>query len=155
MESTGNKRMKEILDQAINAEQAAYDLYDRAMRLVQDKQAQTVLMELRDEEKLHKEMLQSVTFDTWQIAPAKSTEKKDEVTITDFLVGGEIREDADFQEVLLFAAKKEAGAKMFYAGAAEMSVGEEEKDFFLKLSRMEEQHEKKCEALYWETYGGR
>ena len=152
MGSTGQQRIKEILDAAINAEQAAFDLYDRAMGLVEGKQAKAVLKELRDDELLHKEMLESAAFDTWEALPQESGE--DELTISEFLVGGDLSEDADFQTVLLFAAKKERQAKEFYSGAAKIAAGRAEKDFFLKLARMEELHEKKCEALYWETYGG-
>jgi rubrerythrin len=152
MGSTGQQRMKEILDAAINAEQAAFDLYDRALGLVEGEQAKAVLKELRDDELLHKEMLESAAFDAWEALPRESGE--DEITISEFLVGGDLSEDADFQTVILFAAKKERQAKEFYSGAAGIAAGTAEKEFFLKLARMEELHEKKCEALYWETYGG-
>jgi rubrerythrin len=152
MGSTGKNRMEEILNQAINAEQAAFDLYDKAMGLVKSEQARTVLRELRDEEQLHKEMLESAKFESWETLPQYREEEV--LTITDFLKGGELSEGADFQEVLLFAAKKERMAKEFYSGASRIAAGNDEKAFFLKLARMEELHEKKCEALYWETYGG-
>jgi rubrerythrin len=153
MTGQGINRMKAILREAILAEQAAYDLYDRAMGLVKDEQARTVLKELRDEERLHREMLEGLQLDAWDIPPGEIV-KKNEVTIADFLVGGEIHENADFQQVLLFAVRKEKGARDFYAALAKVAPDGEGREFFQKLARMEETHRTRCEALYWETYSG-
>lgn len=152
MESTGRDRLKAILDEAIGVEEAAYRLYDRALTMVKDESARAVLTELRDEELLHKEMLETLDFGSWDLTPEDLVKK--EVSLSDFSIGGEIGEDADLQAVLLFAVKKEEGARDFYSGVADMTTVEKEKDFFLKLAQMEEKHRKKCEALYWETYHG-
>lgn len=153
MRSQEHDRVKAILREAIDAEQAAYELYDRALGLVKEEQARVVLRELRDEERLHREMLENLKLNAWDILPADFG-KKEEVTLVDFLVGGALHEGADLQQVLLFAVKKEQGARDFYTGLAKVAPRGEEREFFQKLAQMEETHRRKCEALYWETYSG-
>ncbi len=154
MEESGHDRLRGIVEEAISAEQAAYDLYDRALGIVKDEQAKTILRELRDEERLHRDMLEKVDLSSWRLLPAELDEKKrNEVAISDFLVPGDLKEDADFQDILLFAVKKEKGARDFYSSLADIAPAGDERDFFLKLAQMEEKHRKRCEALYWETYG--
>lgn len=152
MQHSDQEQMKAILKEAISAEEAAYQLYERAIDMVADEQARTVLRELRDEELLHKEMLETIDIDSWSILPEEP--ERDELTFSDYLVGGKLSEGADLQEIILFAIKKEKGARDFYSQLAETTSSRKAKEFFLKLSQMEEKHKQKCEALYWETYGG-
>lgn len=153
MNESGHDRLRGIVEEAISAEEAAYELYDRALGIVKDEQAKTVIKELRDEELLHREMLEKLDLSSWTLIPENLDEKEKEISASDFLVVGELEEGADFQDILTFAMKKEEGARDFYSGLARMAPAGDEREFFQKLAQMEEKHKKKCEALYWETYG--
>jgi rubrerythrin len=86
----------------------------------------------------------------WAIRRSK-VEPVTDLRLSDHLVGGSLDPDADFQDVLLFAAKREKAAHEFYKAMSEQVADPLHKNVFDMLAAEELRHKYIVEKTYEEV----
>jgi rubrerythrin len=118
---------EEILREAIQGELEAYELYTSSVNLVRAEHVREVLRELAQEEMGHKVALEQMLADPdqldWQVSELKAAPIQD-YKIGDYLVARPLGPDSTFQDVCIFASKKEQQSHELYRDLAEQSTGE-------------------------------
>ena len=138
-----------ILKQAIQAEEDSYTLYSTAAQAVRMPHIRGLLQELAQEEVGHKQHLESMLAgDPAQIVEAGHESQIIDLQIGDFLVAHPLGPDADCQEVLIVASKREAASHNLYAALAKMACGVEERKLFEYLAEEELGHKNRVESIY-------
>lgn len=135
----------EIIDFAIRREEDAIEAYGNMSKTAKTPGLKDLLLELRDEEKNHKKLLQGVT--ERKIAAMEVGDVID-LKISDILVSEPPADDMTFQDLLIFAAKKEQQAVELYSALAEKSKSPELKKLFEFLVGQEMSHKLKLETEY-------
>lgn len=135
----------DIIDFAIKREEDAIKAYGSMSKTAKTPGLKALLLELQDEEKNHKKLLQGVT--ERKIA-AMEVEDVIDLRISDFLVPEPPTNDMTFQDLLIFAAKKEQQAADLYSALAKKSKSAELKKLFEFLIEQERSHKLKLETEY-------
>ena len=136
---------KDILNFAIQREAEAYMAYEDMSEKAETPGLKQLLLELRDEEKKHKELLQDVNEE--EIAGLEIHEVID-LKISDFLTEEIPTPDMSFQDLLILAAKKEQQAVELYSGMKASVEIDELKKLFDFLIEQEKSHKLKLETEY-------
>jgi rubrerythrin len=145
--------VEEILRQAIQGEVESYELYTRSVDLVKAEHVKEVLRELAQEELGHKVALEGMLADPgqleWQITELKSAPIQD-YQIADHLVARPLGPDATFEDVCIFASKKERESHELYRDLAGQSAGQV-RDLLEAMSKDELRHKNLVEGWYEEV----
>lgn len=139
------KNYDEIVKFAINREEAAIDTYGDMSEKAKIPGLRELLLELQDEEKKHKKLLEDITQE--QIGSFK-TDKVVDLKISDYLTEEPPSEDMTFQDLLILAAKKEQEAVELYTKLGEDAGSEELKKLFDFLITQEKSHKLRLETEY-------
>ena len=139
------KSYGDIIKFAIQREEAAIKAYGDLSETAKTPGLKEMLLELQSEEKNHKELLQDITED--QIASFPKEEVID-LKISDYLTEEPPSEDMNFQDLLIFAAKKEQDAVELYTKLREDAESNELKELFDFLILQEKSHKLKLEKEY-------
>jgi rubrerythrin len=136
---------KEIIEFAIEREQDAIDAYGSMSEKAKMPGLKEMLLDLQQEEMKHKDLLQEITE-----KKIESLEIHDviDLKISDYLVEEPPSAEMTFQDLLIFAAKKEQSAVAMYSALAEKSKSEELKKLFEFLVEQEKNHKLKLESEY-------
>ena len=137
--------IKDVLDFAIRREEEAAANYGRLCRIATDPAAKKLLADLRDEEKKHKKILQGVSNVGTRVLSAKDVK---DLMISDYLIEEPLTPEMNFQDLLIFAAKKEKKAADLYSDLARKSLTEEQKALFEYLAKQEKAHKLRLELEY-------
>ena len=86
----------------------------------------------------------------WAIRRSKA-ESVTDLRLSDHLVGGSLDPDADYQEVLLFAARREKAAHDFYQAMGELIEDKLTQNLFEMLAQEELRHKYVLEKTYEEV----
>jgi rubrerythrin len=145
MQSTYN----EIIAFAIDKEQEAVDLYSDLADRAQSPSGKILFKELADMEKGHKTKLEKLDIAYFSDQKLKPPE---DLKIADYLVDVELTPDATYQDIVLFAAKREKGAFELYSDLARIytSIPAIQKVFDV-LAQEEAYHKLKLEREYDEV----
>lgn len=136
----------EILDFAIDSEQAAVDLYMGLAKVAKNSGIKKAFEEYAAEERVHKSKLLEVkTGKRFLESDAKPVM---DLKISDYTVDDEPGPDADYQTVLLFAMKKEKAAFRFYTDLSSRTSSPEIKTLLLGLAQEEAKHKLHFEIEY-------
>lgn len=138
---------QDILEFAISREQIAIDSYGIMSEIAKSPGLKELLLELREEEKKHKSLLEGITDQ--KIAEFTIKEVPD-LKISDYLTEETPSEDMTFQDLLIFAAKKEQEAVELYSNLEENAEDDELKKLFQFLIQQEKAHKLKLEKEYEE-----
>ena len=145
MQSTYN----EIIAFAIDKEQEAFDLYSDLADRAQSPSGKILFKELADMEKGHKtklEKLDMVYFSSQELKPPE------DLKIADYLVDVELTPDATYQDIVLFAAKREKAAFDLYSDLARIyTTIPDIRKIFDVLAQEEAYHKLKLEREYDEV----
>jgi len=136
---------KDIIQFAIKREEDACRAYGEMSEIAETPGLKELLLELQAEEKKHKELLQDIT--SGEIDNLE-THKVIDLKISDFLTEEPPTPDMTFQDLLIFAAKKEQQAvELYMSMKAAVSSDELIKvfDFFID---QEKEHKLKRETEY-------
>ena len=136
---------QDILKFAISREEEAIASYGKMSELTQSPGLAELLLELQGEEKKHKSLLEGITDQ--QIASFEIREVPD-LKISDYLTEEAPTEDMSFQDLLIFAAKKEHEAVELYTNLEENAKDDELKKLFQFLIQQEKTHKLKLEKEY-------
>jgi rubrerythrin len=144
--------IESILTRAIALEEDAYNLYANAAAATKNDPIRDRLEELAQIELLHKTKLQEIMSGNvrWAIRRSKA-EPVTDLRLSDHLVSGSLDPDADFQDVLLFAARRERAAYDFYVAMGELVAEPLHKSLFEMLATEELRHKNLLEKTYEEV----
>jgi rubrerythrin len=145
--------VEEILKEAIQGESDAYELYTSAADMVQAAHIKTLLHELAQEELGHKTSLEKMLADPgqlrWQVGELRAAPIQD-YKIGDHLVARPLGPDSTFQDVCIFASKKEQESHELYLNLAAQSAGEV-RDLLEAMAKDELRHKNLVEGWYEEV----
>jgi rubrerythrin len=135
----------DIVKFAISREEAAIKAYGDMRERAQFPGLKELLVELQDEEKNHKKLLENISEEQIQGLEVKDVA---DLKISDYLTEEPPADDMTFQDLLIIAAKKEQEAVELYT-CLERSVEDEElKKLFQFLVQQEKSHKLKIESEY-------
>jgi len=136
----------EIIEFAINKEQEAVDLYADLAGRTQSPAGKIMFRELADMERGHKAKLQKLDR---RFFSGHSLTPPEDLKISDYLVDVEIQPDSSYQDILLYAAKRERSAFDLYTDLSRLyeSVPEIRKIFEV-LALEEAGHKLRLEREY-------
>jgi rubrerythrin len=137
--------LKAVMAFAIQREEEAARSYGRLCRIARDAAAKKVLADLQHDEKNHKRILQGLTKAKVQASAAKDVK---DLMISDYLVEEPLTPEMNFQDLLIFAAKKEKKAADLYSDLAKKSLTKEQKALFEFLAKQEKAHKLRLELEY-------
>jgi rubrerythrin len=136
---------KEVIAFAIKREEDAIQGYGSMIEVAKTPGISKLLEELQEEERKHKQLLQELTEGKVEsYVPTKVIDLK----ISDYLEEDTLDAEMDFQQLLIFAAKKEQNAVKLYSKLAEEVESEELKKLFEFLVEQEKSHKLKLETEY-------
>ena len=138
-------RFDEIIRFAIDNEEEAVKAYGDMSERAQVPGLKELLLELQKEEKKHKKLLQDLTSEKVESLKLKEVE---DLKISDYLVEEPTGKEMTFQELLIFAAKKEQKAVELYSSLKERAESDELKKLFNFLINQEKSHKLKLEKEY-------
>jgi len=139
-----------ILLEAIQGEVESYELYTNAVNLVRTEHIKEMLGELAQEELGHKvsleRMLASPSQLRWQVRELQAAPIED-YKIGDHLVARPLGPDSSFQDVCIFASKKEQQSYELYRDLATQST-DEVRDLLEAMAKDELRHKNLVERWY-------
>lgn len=135
----------DVIRFAIKREEEAAKGYGELQKIAQEEAAKKLLQDLEEEEKNHKKILQGLTKVKME---ASATEDVNDLKISDYLVEEPLSPEMNFQDLLIFAAKKEKKAAGLYQDLAKKSKKKEQKKLFEFLAKQEKTHKLRLELEY-------
>ena len=145
--------IEQILREAIQGEVESYELYTNARDLVQTEHIKELLAELAQEELGHKAALEKLSADPSKIQGQVSALQEADIVdykIVDHLVARPLGPDSTFQDVCIFAAKKEQESYELYLGLANQNSGEV-RELLEAMAKDELRHKNLVEGWYEEV----
>lgn len=141
--------VEEALRAAIAREVEAFNLYNDAAQGGQDQHQRNALLEMAAQENGHRVKLENILTGNvrWAVRASRAQPVTD-LRLTDHLVGGSIEPGADYQDILLFAAKREKAASDFYQAMAEIVDDVLIQNVFTMLASEEMRHKNRLEKMY-------
>ncbi len=135
----------DIIAFAIRREIEAAEGYARIAGLAETPGLRELAEDLRLQEEAHRRLLEGLTADTLRDLEASFTP---DLHIVDSLADEELSGGMSIQDMLIFAAKKEARAIALYESLARMARHSGHERVFLFLAGQEREHKLKIEAAY-------
>ena len=141
-----------VIKRAIQLEVEAETMYANAAASVKDEAVRQRLQEMATQEHGHKTKLEDLLAGNvrWAIRRSKA-EPVTDLRLSDHLTGGSLDPNADYQDVLLFAARREKTAYEFYKTMAEMVDDKLTQNLFELLATEEMRHKYILEKTYEEV----
>ena len=137
--------VNDIIAFAIRREEDAARGYAEMAEIATTPGIRNLLLELKGEEENHKKILENITAEEiGKMGPAFVPD----LMISDYLVEETLSSDMTFQELLIFAARKEQKAAELYERLVGMAPGARERKVFEFLAGQEKTHKLKLETEY-------
>jgi rubrerythrin len=134
-----------VIRNAIRREQQARNLYTRAHKLAQDPATRTLLDSLADEEASHAALLRGKGLKAFLASKPPPIQ---DLRITEFLVQRKLSAHATFQDVLIYAMKREDASCWAYQALAEAAEDGPTRRLFRRLAQEERLHRNRLERVY-------
>lgn len=143
--------IESILARAIEIEVQAARMYESAAARSATDPIRDRLLELAGQEWQHKAKLEEIQAGNvrWALRRAQA-EAVPDLRISDHLMGGSLDPDADYQDVLIFAARREKTAHDFYMAMSEKVEDDLIRSVFEMLATEELRHKYLLEKTYEE-----
>ncbi len=145
--------IEEILTEAIQGEVESYELYTNAVTMVKAEHIKDTLRQLAQEELGHKAMLENMLAHPASLRRGVKrlrSEPIQDYKVGDHLVVKPLTPDSTFQDVLIFASRKEQQSHELYRDLAEENEGEI-RELFEAMARDELRHKDLVERWYEEV----
>jgi rubrerythrin len=141
--------IEEVLQIAIQREIEAFDLYSDAAAGASNAALRKALLEMAEQERGHRVKLENVAAGNvrWAVRMAKAQTVTD-LRLSDHLEGGTLEPNAGYQDILLFAAKREKAAHDFYKAMAALVDDALIQNIFEMLANEELKHKNRLERMY-------
>ena len=137
--------IEEILQFAVAGEKEAAQGYVDLAAKAKSESARAFLLELWGEELQHARLLDGLDTDA---LPAAGSAGVKDLHISDYIVNEPLGDDPSFQDLLIFAAKKEAKAVALYTALDAQAAGPAQKRLFEFLVGQEKAHKLRLEQEY-------
>jgi rubrerythrin len=141
------RNLKEILDFAIRREVEAAQGYGDMAARASTPGLRELLLDLKGEEENHRRLLESMASEG---LPEAAVPAGEDMGLVDAMDEAPLAADMTFQELLIFAARKEKRAVELYAGLARRPELAAHRKVFDFLAAQERTHKLKLEAAYEE-----
>ncbi len=138
---------EDVIKFAIAREEDAIEAYGSMSEKAKSPGLKDLLLELQEEEKNHKRLLVELT--PQKIASLKP-ERALDLKISDYLVEEPAGPEMNFQDLLIFASKKEQRAVELYTRLENISDDPDLKKLFDFMAEQEKAHKFKLEVKYEE-----
>jgi len=135
----------EIIAFAIGRETEAAESYGMMAGRARTPGLKELLLELRREEESHRRLLEGLTVD---VIGGLSMAAVPDLGLVDRLADEKLSEDMSLQDLLIFAARKEAQAVTLYESLARMAEAAGHAQVFRFLAGQERNHKLKLETEY-------
>lgn len=139
------RSFKETIGFAIKREEEAIKSYGKMSRMVKTPGMKKLLLELQNEERNHKKLLQDVTKEKIKSLEVKAVT---DLKISDYLVEEPPAAEMTFQDLLILAAKKEQKSAKLYSDLKKKAKKLELKKLFDFFIQQEKSHKLKLEEEY-------
>lgn len=140
--------VEETLNRAIAMEEQSHSLYTWTIRKAKTPGGRKLFEELIQEELKHKEKLLSIRDDKAKLSEFIGSEAKViDLKIVDYLADVKFSEDMSFQEILIYAGKREKYTYEYYDSLSKRFGGELGR-LFKALADEELKHKYRIEKLY-------
>lgn len=139
---------KAIIKAAVKVEDQSIALYTMALENAKYPSSKVFLKELVEEEKHHKENLEVILKDRSQISQLGSGDAVQDLKIVDMLEDTPLSDGADYEAILVYAAKREKSTYDYYRTLALGLRGTDVGELFSKLAQEELGHKNKLEREY-------
>ena len=141
--------LDKALNLALSMEEESIKLYSSAQKKVQNPASKLLLKELVSEEEAHKNKILQAMKDPESIKELGAFDKAiKDLKIVDYLVDVPLSSDADYQQILTYAAKREKATHDLYINLAKKYKGKKIGNMFAKLAQEELKHKYKLELEY-------
>jgi rubrerythrin len=142
--------IEQILQDAIQAEIESYQLYTNAVALVKTEPVKETLRQLAQEELGHRAYLERMLASPGQVR--RSVRQLEQMPVQDYKIGDHLvvkplDANSTFQDVCIFASRKEQQSYELYSGLAEQNEGEV-RDLFAAMAKDELRHKNLVEGWY-------
>jgi rubrerythrin len=136
---------EDFVEFAIKREEEAIKAYGEIAGIAKTPGLKKLLLDLQEEEKNHKKLLQNITEEKVDSLEIKEVT---DLKISDYLVEEPPSPDMNFQDLLILAAKKEQKAVDLYSDMERKVTETELKKLFQFLVQQEKTHKLKLEEEY-------
>jgi rubrerythrin len=140
---------KAIIEGAVKVEDQSIALYTMALENAKYPSSKVFLKELLEEEKHHKKKLDAILKDRSKISQLGSSNSEiQDLKIVDMLEDTPLSDEADYEAILVYAAKREKSTYDYYKTLALGFRGTDMGELFSKLAQEELGHKNKLEREY-------
>jgi rubrerythrin len=139
---------KAILEAAVKVEEQSIALYTMALENAKYPSSKVFLKQLVDEEMGHKKKLEAIMKDRTKLMELGSHGAVQDLKIVDMLEDTPLSEGADYEAILVYAAKREKSTYDYYKTLALGLKGTKMGELFSKLAQEELGHKNKLEKEY-------
>jgi rubrerythrin len=141
--------LQNVLKLALSMEERSIEIYTSAQNKVLSPSSKVLLKELVAEEERHKNKILEAMRDPKKVKEIGSLETRiHDLKIVDFLKDVSLSPDAYYQQILIYAGKREKENHDFYLELAKKCRGKQIGKMFAKLAQEELEHRYKLEKEY-------
>ena len=141
-------KWKKIIDAAVKVEEQSIALYSMALENSKYPSSKVFLKQLIDEEKGHKSKLKALMDDETKISELGAHGEAQDLKIVDMMEDTPLSSTADYEAILVYAAKREKSTYDYYKTLALGLKGTKMAEVFTKLAQEELGHKNKLEKEY-------
>ena len=140
---------KAIIEAAVKVEEQSIALYSMALENAKYPSSKVFLKQLVTEEKVHKNKLETIMKDPTKISELGShSGAVQDLKIVEMLQDTPLSKDADYETILVYAAKREKSTYDYYRTLAMGLKGTKMGEVFSLLAQEELGHKNKLEKEY-------
>jgi hypothetical protein len=144
--------LKQSLELALSMEEESIQLYTSAQEKVVNPGSVKLLKELVEEEKKHKKKIEDALKDPAKLKEIGRSEiKLHDLQIVDYLKDVSLSSTADYQQLLIFAGKREKATHDLYMYLARKCRGTQIQELLSNLAQEELKHKYRLEREYDDT----
>ena len=141
--------LQNVLKLALSMEERSIEIYTSAQNKVLNPSSKVLLNELVKEEEKHKNKILEAMRDPKKVKEIGSLETRiHDLKIVDFLKDVSLAPDADYQQILIYAGKREKETHDFYLELAKKYRDTQIGKMFANLAREELKHKYNIEKEY-------
>jgi rubrerythrin len=139
---------EKIIEAAVKVEEQSITLYNMALENAKYPSSKVFLEQLVAEENGHKSKLEAIMNDPTKISELGSQGEIQDLKIIDMLQDTPLSNNADYEAILVYAAKREKSTYEYYKTLALGLKGTKMGEVFSKLAQEELRHKNKLEKEY-------
>ena len=149
MKSLSELTLERVLKLALNMEEQSIKIYTSAQNKASNPSSEVLLKELVKEEEKHKSKILTAIRDPEKVKEIGSLGTKIyDLKIVDYLKDVDLAPDADYQQILIYAGKREKETHDLYMGLAKKYRNKQIGKMFAQLAQEELKHKYELEKEY-------